>query len=255
MSAYDMSVNQLYKSAATQLSSGRRINSAANDASGLAISEKLVSQINGYDTGTNNARDMQNLMRTAEGGLSVMNDALLRVRELAVQASNGIYTDEDKGLIQEEVSQLLQEINTAAKSTEFNKIKLLDGNFMSANTADNPSGNGTKISIEDATLSGLGLEGFDVTGKFDISVIDEAISRVSASRSKIGAQSNVLDHVISSGETTSINLAAANSRLADADMGLAAMNFQKANILQQVQIYSLTRAMDTEKQKLGLLGI
>lgn len=195
-----MSINSVNRNLETnykRLSSGKKINSAADDAAGLAIAEKLTAQINGFDKGITNTQDMQNLVHTAEGGLSNISDSLQRIRELALQASNGILTDSDKAIIQEEVGQLKNHIKKSADYTEFNRIKLLDGSFANKNTASSPNGSGMQISIENAALSSLGIEDFDVTGDFNIEDIDAALEKVNSSRAKIGAMENRMDYTVS----------------------------------------------------------
>ncbi len=228
-------INQNYQ----RLTSGKKINSAADNAAGLAIAEKLQAQINGFDKGIDNTLDMKNLTRTAEGGLSTINDGLQRIRELAIQASSGILTNEDKALLQNEVDQIKDHIKNSSDYTEFNRIKLLDGSFADMNTASNPNGTGMKITIDNATLSALGIENFDLTGNFDISQIDNAIEKVSSSMSKIGAMQNTFDYTVAFNSTASINLAAAKSSIADADMAREVTELKKNQILQQYQMFVL----------------
>ncbi len=135
-----------------KLSSGLRINSAADDASGLAISEKLRGQISGLQRASMNAQDGISLLQTAEGGLSVITDMVQRMRELAVQAGNGVYTTNDRAEIQKEVEQLKQEIDRVAASTEFNTKKLLNGNSTALWSTD-------KEAVIDATITGPVAEG------------------------------------------------------------------------------------------------
>ena len=237
-----------------RLSTGRRINSAADDAAGFAISEKLGALANGLDKATDNARDMQNLLRTAEGGLNTINDSLLRIRELGVQASNGIYNDSDRALIQMEVDQMLDHIRTAARDTEFNTMKLLDGSFANKNVASNPSGTGMTISIEDTSLATLGVQGFNVTGSFDLSVIDAALEKVNDARSKIGAQQNALEYTINANETAYVNQMQALSRIADADIGKESMRLSTANVLNEARVYMQKEQMNRAGSMLNLLG-
>jgi len=236
-----------------QLSSGKRINSAADDAAGLAIANKLGAQANGLVVGIRNTEDMQSLLKTADGGLDVMSGALQRVRELGVQAMNGIYTDEDKALIQNEVSGLLDDVKSYAQSTQFNSIKVLDGSFVDKNLASDPNGSGMKISIANSTLESLGLDNFNVTGSFDLSAVDNAINAVNEARSKIGAQISGADYIISANEIAYINAAGAKSRVEDADMAEASTNLNKTKFLEQAQIYSMKSQMDMLKQKSGIL--
>lgn len=251
-----------------KLSSGMRINSAKDDAAGLAISKKLESQIRGLAQGTDNTENMQNLLNTAEGGLDSINDSLQRIRELSVQATSAILTDSDKAIMQDEINERLSSIKSASRNTEFNNMKLLDGNFANENTASNPSGTGMQISIANASLETLGIDGYNVTGEnfnvYDedgntvdgrqyISAIDDAIASVNASRSAIGAQSNALSSTITSNDITHLNLAAAKSRISDTDMSKESMELNKNKVLQQYQIMAQKRKAEEESNKLTLL--
>lgn len=238
----------------TALASGKRINSAADDAAGLAISEKLLTQINGYNTGTNNAADGINLMNVAEGALSGIHDSLQRMRELAVQAQNGIYSASDKEMIQMEIDGLKQSIQDAAKGTEFNTMKLLDGSFASLSLATNPSGGGLEIQMENSTLASLGIADFDVTGKFSLDSLDSAISAVSKARSRLGAKTNALSHTINYNENAGLNLMAANSRIRDTDYGKAIIDRNRDNILSQYRIFAMKAQMNNNAGVLKLLG-
>ena len=249
---YISSENQsALQSSYAQLSSGKRINSAADDASGFAISEKLGAQVTGLEVGTKNALDMQGLLNTAEGGLSNINDSLLRIRELAVYAQNGILTDSDKKLLQYEADQLLEGIKNAAQYTQFNRINVLDGNFVDKNLASNPNGTGMKINIENATLPALGLDNLDITklGGDAIKAIDNALDMVNDARAKIGAQSNAIDYVVSANETSYLNMMQAKSRIEDADMAKAVMDMNIAKVLEQVQMFSIKNQMENMRQK------
>lgn len=238
----------------TALASGKRINSAADDAAGLAISEKLLTQINGYNTGTNNAADGINLMNVAEGALSGIHDSLQRMRELAVQAQNGIYSASDKEMIQMEIDGLKQSIQDAAKGTDFNTMKLLDGSFASLSLATNPSGGGLEIQMENSTLASLGIADFDVTGKFSLDSLDSAISAVSKARSRLGARTNALSHTINYNENAGLNLMAANSRIRDTDYGKAIIDRNRDNILSQYRIFAMKAQMNNNAGVLKLLG-
>jgi flagellin len=162
-----MTVNSIAKvqmgDALMKLSTMQRINSAADDAAGLAIAEKLQSQITGLDQGSRNTLDMQNLIKTAEGALSTIDDSLQRVRELSLQAANGIYTDDDKALIQQEIGQMLDHANTVAGTAQFNTMNLLDGTFVNKQTASDAAGRGAVISLPDMGVLALGLKDYDVT--------------------------------------------------------------------------------------------
>lgn len=215
-----------------RMSTARRINSAADDAAGLSISEKMLSQSNGYSVGSRNAKDAQSLSNVADGGLSGINDNLQRMRELSVQASNGTYSDEDKASIQKEIEQLKSSITDQVKGTEFNTIKLLD-NTSNINLATNPSGTGMSMQMVDTSLENLGIADFDVTKNFSIKSIDDAISKVTKGRSNLGATSNRLDSVTNSNDITNLNLIAARSRIIDTDFGKSITSYNTQNVLNQ----------------------
>lgn len=215
-----------------RMSTARRINSAADDAAGLSISEELLSQSNGYSMASRNAQDAQSASNVAEGGLSGIEDNLQRIRELSVQASNGTYSDEDKAIMQDEIEQIKSGITDQAKGTEFNTIKLLD-NTSNINLATNPSGTGSSMKMVDTTLETLGIADFDVTKNFSINSIDNAISKVSNARSNFGATSNRLDSVISSNDITNHNLMASMSRITDTNYGQVVTDYNTQNALNQ----------------------
>lgn len=221
------------------LSSGSRINTAADDAAGLAISEKLKAQVNGYDVGAENAQDGQNLLNVADGALSGMQDSLQRIRELAVKSMNGIYSDSDRSSIQVEIDQLKDHIQQIAKSTSFNEMKLLDGSMADIDLATNPQGGGLEIQLENATLEALGIADFDVTGSFNLADIDNAMSKISEARSRMGAQTNRLDHTINSNYYASYNLLASESRIRDTDYGEEITKRNTDEILQNYRIFTM----------------
>lgn len=215
-----------------RMSTARRINSAADDAAGLSISEKLLSQSNGYSVASRNSQDGKSVTNVADGGLSGIEDSLQRMRELSIQASNGTYSDEDKAAMQDEIQQIKASITDQVKGTEFNTIKLLD-NTSNINLATNPSGTGTSMKMVDTSLETLGIADFDVTKNFSINSIDNAISKVSNARSNFGATSNRLDSVISSNDITNHNLMASMSRITDTNYGQAFTDYNTQNALNQ----------------------
>ena len=237
-----------------RISSGRRTNHAADDAAGLAISQKLLSQSNGLSKGIENGLAMNDLAQTAEGSLGSMNDDLQRIRELAVQASNGTLTDGDKKIIQNEIEQLKGSISDTAKNTEFNTQKLLDGTFTNKNIALNPQGTGTTMSIQDSSLASLGIDNFDVTGDFDISDIDNAITKVTDSRSNLGATSNGIMRATSANTVAEYNTEAAESQIGDVDIASEVVQQNIQQILQQYQMYAQKQTMAQKSSSLSLLG-
>lgn len=241
-----------------RLSSGLRINRAADDAAGLAISEGMRAQFNGLRQASRNAQDGISLLQTAEGALNETHAILQRMRTLAVQASTGTYSDADRAAIQNEINHLRDEITRIASNTEFNTKRLLDGSF-----ATNPitlhvgANSGQTISFNIADMSDLGIDGIDVStqaGANDaIDYIDEAIRKVSSERSNMGAIQNRLQHTIRNLETTAENLQAAESRIRDADMALEMMNFVRHSILKQATLAVLAQANQSPRLILYLL--
>ena len=220
-----------------QLSSGKRINSAADDAAGLAIAEKLLTQSNGYDVGKRNAATSQDMVNVADGGLSTITDSLQRIRELGVQASNtAIYGDSERKMMQQEIDQLKGAISDAAKNTRFNTMSLLDGSMGSSHVASGPDGSGMDIDMPNATLDALGIADFDVTGDFDLSVIDGALEKVSSARGDMGATYNRLDYTMNYNSYASINTTASRSRIEDLDIGKAVSDMKKNSLLQEYRI-------------------
>ncbi len=219
------------------LSTGQRINSAADDAAGLAVSEKLLSQSNGFDKGTQNALDAKNLLSTAEGGLSNISDSLQRMRELALQASNSFYTYSDKKYIQNEIDQLKEGIADSVNNTSFNNKKLLNGSNGNFHFATSPDGSGYDISLGNKVLESLGISDFDVTKNFDIKDIDSALNTVNSIRSDIGAASNRLDYTISENLITSLNLQASRSGIVDADMALYVSDMKKEEVMDYYKMF------------------
>lgn len=237
----------------SQIASGVKLQSAADDASELAIAEKENAQINGLNMGQRNAEDGKSLLNVADGAMGGIADNLQRIRELAVQASNtAILSDEDRQMIQDEVEQLKQGISDIANNTEFNKKKLLDGSYGDGYIASGPNGSGMTLDIGDSTLKALGIEDFDVTGDFSIQTIDDALSKVSSNRSVIGAQSNVLDYTISYNSQASINLTSAVSKLEDADIAKVASELNKQKLLQSYQLMMQKKQQEQERQRFSI---
>ena len=245
----ESSIQNMYN----QLSTGKRINSAANDPAGLAISNKLTAQINGYDRATENTLTSKDLATTAEGALSSVNDNLQRMRDLAVQASNGTLTADDRKIIQTEINQLKEGIQQTVRDTEFNTMKLLDGSFSDKTIASNPSGTGSTMTIKNTSLETLGIADFDVTKDFSIADIDKAMEQVSDSRSNLGALSNSIDHMTNANNTTALNLRRSEDQISSTNMAKAISELRTTQLLQQVQIYAQQQKMGQSASVLNLL--
>ena len=220
----------------SQIASGKRINSAADDASGLTIAEKMNSQETGLKVGSDNAKDGIGLLNIADGALGQITDSLQRIYELGVKASNGLNTGEELGAIQSEVDQLLKDIEGIGKNTEFNTMKILYGSMADINLATKPDGTGQKIQMVSSTLADLGIEGFDVTKNFDLNKITDAISKVSESRSRMGAQTNALESTIRYNDYAAENTLSSRSKLEDLDMAKAISEKKKQETLNQYQL-------------------
>lgn len=251
-----------------RLASGLRINRAADDAAGLAISEKMRAQIRGLEMAEKNALDGISLLQTAEGALNESHAFLHRIRELAVSAANDTnMTENDRQAMQAEVNELLDELDAITDRTEFNKQKLLDGTFTNKKLQIGAnSGQNTTVSIDKIDVEALGLEDLraDDTGTTGgiltqesandaLDMLDGAMNKVSMQRAKIGAQQNRLEHTINNLATTRENLTAAESRIRDADMAKEIMKFTKYNILTQASMAMLAQAQQIPQGVLQLL--
>jgi flagellin len=248
-----------------KLSSGYRINRAADDAAGLAISEKMRAQIGGLAQAQRNAQDAVSLVQTGEGALNEVHSILERVRDLKVQYSSGVLSDDDKKAIAAEVQQLGKEVNDIAGKTEFNGLKLLEGQSFTftvgANSADT-------VNIDTVTLSaattGVGslidvgsAASLDAaSGVFNglaLEDIDDMITNVSTMRSTFGAVQNRLEHRMANLATYQENLVASESRIRDVDMASEMVNFTKLQILQQAGTSMLAQANQAPQGVLSLL--
>ena len=240
-----------------RLSSGYRINRAADDAAGLAISEKMRAQINGLDQAQRNAQDAVSLVSTAEGAMSEVHAMLQRVRELAVQYNNGTLSSSDKTAIEDEVSQLGSEIDRIGTQTKFNGIALLTGstsiNFQ-VGAAD-----GETLTVSAVPLYGSGSSFkvdsslFSFSGTVNLSNIDTAIENVSTVRGTFGSTQNRLEHTINNLATFQENLQSSESRIRDVDMAAEMVNFTKLQILQQAGTAMLAQANTAPQAVLQLL--
>ncbi|MCZ8514877.1 flagellin [Paenibacillus filicis] len=242
-----------------KLSSGLRINRAGDDAAGLAISEKMRGQIRGLDQASRNAQDGISLIQTAEGALSETHSILQRMRELAVQASNGTYTTSDRQKLGSEVVQLQKEINRIASQTEFNTKKLLTGGLKVSFQVGANSGQTIAFSINKMVVSalinskGVGSTFSSATFSTVIRDLNSGINTVSKERANMGAYQNRLEHTINNLNTSSENLTAAESRIRDVDMAKEMMNYTKSNILTQAAQAMLAQANQAPQGVLQLL--
>ena len=242
-----------------KLSSGLRINSAADDAAGLAISEKMRSQIRGLNQAESNAQDGISLIQTAEGALQQTTDILQRMRELTIKAENtGVLDTEDQESIKVEVEALKVELDRIAESTSFNGRTLLDGNAGTIKFkigANSNSCDTLEITINGMASDDLSIDGINIIGAPSdaLEAIDNAIGLVSKQRANLGAIQNRLEYAIESLSVTSENLTAAESRIRDVDMADEMVTYTKDNILQQSAMAMLAQANQQPQQILSLL--
>ena len=243
--------------ATEKLSSGYRINRAADDAAGLAISEKMRSQVRGLNRASDNAQDGISLIQTAEGALDQKHAILQRTRELVVQASNTAVLDSgtaDVQKIQDEIDKLKEEYKRIDTDTEFNKKTLLDGNYTGYLQVGANRGQGYTLTIGATTWEEVTLDQKDgqKNSKF-ITQIDDTITQVSTLRSQLGAQQNKLEYTIKVDDNTAENMQSAESRIRDTDMADEMTRFSKESILQQAATSMLAQANQANQGVLSLL--
>lgn len=241
-----------------KLSSGYRINRAADDAAGLAISEKMRAQIKSLDQGQRNVQDGISFVQTTEGAMNEVSDMLTRLKELAVQATNGTYTSTDLNAMNLEYQQLKTSISDIAANTTFNGKNLLNGG---AGTVTIQYGSSTAEAIgfdfTSVDISGLTLGAVDTAGNAATELaatgVDTQIETVNTARATLGAWQNQLEHVYNNIGSTAENLQAAESRIRDTDMAKEMMNYTKFNILQQASTAMLAQANQAPQGVLQLL--
>ncbi|MDR3240114.1 MAG: flagellin [Clostridiales bacterium] len=260
--------------ASARLSSGLKINSAADDAAGLAISEKMRAQIRGLDMASKNAQDGSSLVQTAEGGLQQIDDMVQRARELTVQAANDTNDEKDRGKIAQEMTNLFEEIDSMADRVEFNGKKLINGSFSAAASAlylqvgANQS-QSIQFTIGAMKVSDLGLSDLASAvksaanagswgatgGQIDnfLANLDTAVGKVTDQRSRLGAIQNRLDYTMKSLDISSENLSASESRIRDTDMAKEMMSLTKANVLSSAATSMLSQANQAPQNVLQLL--
>ena len=244
-----------------RLSTGLRISTAADDAAGLAISERLRSQIRSLGQASRNANDGISLVQVGEGALNEVSNILVRLRELAIQAANGSSSTADKNTIKEEFDSLVNEVNRIAQSTDFNGVRLLDGSSTSVsfqvgiNTA--ASIDVLNVTLTPALSTSLGLSTIDVGSggdtSFAISQIDSAVNLVSQLRGKFGSLQNRLQSTIANLGVASESLSAAESRIRDVDVAYETAELTRNSILQQASIAILSQANAQPQAALRLL--
>lgn len=237
-----------------RFASGKKIQSAADGAAELSIIQKEDAQVRGYKAGENNIGAAKDLLNVADGAMSGIADYLQRIRELAVQASNtAVMTDSDRAGIQAEVDQLKKGISDIASQTTYNTKELLNGTYDKFQIATDANGNGMSVETTDATLQMLGIADFDVTGDFNLQDIDDALAKVSAGRSSMGAQSNALDYAYNYSTNTRLNVTASKSRLEDLDFPEAISEKKKKETLQEYALFMQKKRQDEEVNRMRSL--
>lgn len=252
-----------------ELSSGMRINSAADDASGLSVSERMRSQIRGLSQASRNVMNGTSMLQTAEGFMQSTTDILQRIRELAVQSANGIYSDEDRSMLQTEVEQLVSEVDRISQIAEFNGMTLLSGRFaedgIKLQVGANADQNFT-VKLADMSATALGLKGAGQDGteqsisladpdsaNMALATIDEALKTVNKNRADIGASMNRMEMTKKGIDIASENISASESRIRDADMAKSITEHVRNQILQQSSISLLSQANTNNQNVLALL--
>ena len=257
-----------------KLSSGMRINRAGDDASGLAVSEKMRSQIRGLNQAAQNAQNGISFIQTTEGYLQETTDLMQRIRELAVQSSNGIYSDEDRMQIQVEISALVSEVDRIASSAQFNGMNMLTGRFAQPMGENVVTGSmwfhiganmdqRTQVYIGTMSAMALGIREIGSEEKMSIATpedanraigtIDEALKKINKQRADLGAYQNRLELTVKGLNISAENLQASESRIRDTDMASQMVEFTKNSVLQQAGTAMLAQANSQSQNVLSLL--
>ena len=257
-----------------KLSSGMRINRAGDDASGLAVSEKMRAQIRGLNQASQNAENGISFIQTTEGYLQETEDILQRIRELAVQSSNGIYSDEDRMQIQVEVSSLVDEVDRIASAAQFNGMNMLTGRFARPTGENVVTGSmwfhiganmdqRTQVYIGTMSAMALGIRNIGDESKISlqapddanraIGTIDEALKKVNKQRADLGAYQNRMEYAVRGLDIGAENLQASESRIRDTDMAAQMVEFTKNSVLQQAGTAMLAQANTQSQNVLSLL--
>ena len=257
-----------------KLSSGMRINRAGDDASGLAVSEKMRAQIRGLNQASENAENGISFIQTTEGYLQETTDIIHRIRELAVQSSNGIYSDEDRMQIQVEVSSLIDEVDRIASAAQFNGMNMLTGRFARPTGENAVTGSmwfhiganmdqRTQVYIGTMSATALGLKNLGDESKLSlaapddanraIGTLDEALKKINKQRADLGAYQNRLEKTVVGLDIGAENLQASESRIRDTDMAAEMVEFTKNQVLSQAGTAMLAQANQSSQNVLSLL--
>jgi flagellin len=250
--------NKELETAMSRLSSGKRINSAKDDAAGLAIATRMNANVKGFSQAIRNANDGISLAQTAEGGLAETSNILVRMRELAVQSANGTNATTDRTAVQAEVTELLAQIGDISSRTTFNGTSLLNSATTSiAIQTGVATGQTVSINIGDMTATGLGVNAVDLStaagASSALATLDTAINTVAGQRASLGAVQNRLDSTVNNLTASVENLSASKSRIEDADYSVETTNLASAQILSQASTAMLAQANQSQQGVLNLL--
>jgi flagellin len=238
-----------------KLASGQRINRAADDAAGLAIAEALRSDVRQYTKEVENLQSGISASQTADGALEAQGDAVQRLRDLAVQASNGTLTDDQRAAINEEAQQLLQQIDSTGNNTDYNGTKLLDGSQTSVSLGTEGDDH---LTLNESTASSLGISGVDLSTQAGaqnaISQFDTALERITENRASIGAQQSGFESAINVRETTNVNIIEAESRIRDADIAKVVIEQTRNQVLLGAGVNAIKKSGINSQIAAGLLG-
>ncbi len=235
-----------------QLSSGQRINQASDDPAGLAMSMRLLAELTDANRGSDNALDGISMLQTAEGALGETTELISRARELSVQAGNGTLTSSDRDAINMELQAITEQIDFISRGTEFNTKKLLDGSQTAVNIQTGSDQSST-FSLPNASSAALGLGNLDAhNAAASIQALDGALEQVLSHRSRIGATVNAMQHTYEVRQVAAQNMAAAHSRIRDADFAKQASELARANMMSQA---SLAMAAQANQLGAGVLGL
>ena len=246
-----------------RLSSGFRINSAADDAAGLQISNRLTSQIQGLNQAVRNANDAISLAQTAEGALEESTTALQRIRQLSIQSQNGINSSADRAALQQEVGALLSELSRIGADTQFGGVNLLTGGFSTTFLVGANAGQTISVNLSSSNGASFGASGLGV-GQIDISTlsgasgalaaVDTAISSIGSQRAELGALQNRFQSTIRNLSSISENLSGARSQIRDTDFATETAELTRNQIIQQASVSVLSQANQRPQTALSLLG-
>lgn len=252
-----MSASMQLQESMERLSSGKRINSAKDDAAGLAISTRMDAKVRGLSQAIRNSNDGISLAQTAEGALQETSNILVRMRELAVQAANGTSSASDRTALQAEATQLLAQIDDIATRTDFNGTVLLDGSANLDIQTGVDSGQIVNITIGDMQAAALGVAAVDIStaagASTALGLLDTAVNTVASSRADLGAVQNRLESNVNNLTSTVTNLAEAKSRIADADYSAESTKLASSQILAQASTAMLAQANQSQQGVLNLL--